>query len=703
MKLIKVLTLVPSLILIGCKGQPLMSQNNKNFEDPYLWLEEVESEKALSFSKEANQKTLAHFKANPLFGTLEKDVREITLAQDRIPDVTLINGELYNFWQDDKHIRGIWRKTSVQSYKTAHPKWEILLDLDALSKKENENWVWKGADALPPHYQRTLIHLSRGGKDASVIREFDVKTKKFIADGFNVSVAKNFITWKDKDTVYIATDFGADSMTKAGYPRIIKKWKRGVPLSEAKSVHQVDKTDIFARTFVQFTDHETYVFHIRQISFYENEIWYENTAGEKILVPMPKDIDFQGVFKKQMLFVLKSNLRNFKQGSLVSLPLDKIDEGKKAQEHLQLVMESTDKKFVQWISMTKNFLFINTIDNILSKIVKVDFKQPSEWIFKDVSLGESGNALIKSTDEVSDLYLAQYTDFLTPTSVFVGNAGSTNNNLQLLKMSPHRFNSKDMLVDRFEATSRDGTKIPYFVVSKKGTALTGTNPTLLYGYGGFEISMQPFYLGPIGKTWVERGGIYVLSNLRGGGEFGPAWHQSVIKENRYKVYEDNIAIAEDLVQRKITSPAHLGISGGSNGGLLTGATFTLRPDLFKAVIVEVPLLDMLRYHKLLAGASWMAEYGDPEDPKMRDAILKYSPYQKVQPDVRYPEVFFMTSTKDDRVHPGHARKMYAKMKDQGHPVFYYENMEGGHSGSANLEQKILWNTLEYVYLWEKLK
>lgn len=695
--------LLMPIIFGGCKSKSLTAQNDKMAdEDPYLWLEEVEGKKPLDFAKAESKKTLEHFKANPLFNSLEKDIRQITLARDRTPQVNLLNGELYNFWQDDKHVRGLWRKTTIQSYKSSNPEWEVLLDLDDLAKKEHENWVWKGAASLPPNHERSLVYLSRGGKDATIVREFNMITKKFVKGGFEVPEAKNSLIWKDVDTVYVSTDFGPDSMTTSGYPRITKEWKRGTLLSEAKTIHEAEKTDMSSHSYVEFTPEKKYIFHFREISFYENEIWYENTAGQKILIPMPRDVEFHGVFKNNLLFILRSDLNHFKQGSLLAMPIDKLAEEKKAQEFLHLIIAPTEKKFIQWITKTKDFLFISTIDNVLSKIIKAELKTPTNWILSDVPLGNNGMAYVSSREYDSNIYLAQYVDFLTPSSVFVGHADDPNNTFELLKKSPERFNANGMKVERFEATSRDGTKIPYFLVSKNKINLNGQNPTLLYGYGGFENPMQPSYLGVIGKVWLERGGVYVLSNLRGGGEFGPAWHKSVLKENRYKVYEDNIAIAEDLIQRKITSSKHLGISGRSNGGLLTGASFTLRPDLFKAVIVGVPLLDMLRYHKLLAGASWMDEYGNPEDPKMREAILKYSPYQRVQAAVKYPEVLFMTSTKDDRVHPGHARKMVAKMKDQGHSVFYYENIEGGHAGNANLEQSILWNTLEYTYLWEKL-
>lgn len=683
------------LLLGACKSKPVVDQ--------YLWLEEVEGEKALKFAKDENAKSLTHFRNQPLFKDLEKDIRKITLAKDRVPGVQLLNGELFNFWQDEKHVRGLWRKTTIESYKSGHPHWEVILDLDALAKKENENWVWKGASELPPRYEKALLHLSRGGKDATVIREFNLKTKEFVKEGFYLSEAKNTASWIDENTIFVGTDFGPDSMTDSGYPRVIKRWKRGTPLASATLVNEAKKEDMSAYSWVQFAPEGNHTFHSRRISFYESENWYVNEAGHKTLIGMPKDAEFNGVFQGQLLYVLRSDLKGFKAGSLVGLPLDKISMGEAAQDHLKIIFAPSEKRFLQYVTRTKNHLLLSVTDNVLGKILKGTKLPQGQWELREIPLGQGGVSYVTSVEEETDSFLAHYSDFLTPASQYLGDSSAADEKLQLLKKSPERFDADNMSVERYEARSADGTMIPYFVVAKKDLQKNGPQPTLLYGYGGFEIPMQPFYLGVIGKVWLERGGVYVLSNLRGGGEFGPEWHKSVIQENRYKVYEDNVAIAEDLIRRGITAPQHLGIQGRSNGGLLTGATFVKRPDLFNAVLVQVPLLDMLRYHKLLAGASWMAEYGNPDDEKMREAILKYSPYQKVAAQEKYPEVFFMTSTKDDRVHPGHARKMVAKMRDQGHKIFYYENLEGGHAGNANLEQSILWNTLEYTYLWEKLK
>lgn len=671
-------------------------------DDAYLWLEDVEGAKAIKFANDESAKSLQRLKKNSLFNKIESEARQVILAKDRVPTVELMNGELYNFWQDNVHVRGVYRKTSLESYKSNNPQWEVLLDLDALAKEENENWVWQGVTELPPSFELGIVYLSRGGKDATVAREFNLKTKQFVKGGFELPEAKGFISWKDQDTVYVGTDFGPGSLTEAGYPRVVKEWKRGTPLTSAKLVHEATSQDMSARTWVYFGKDKNYIMHSRRLGFYAGISWYEDSKGVRTKLPMPNDAELNSIFKDYFLFSLRSDLGKFKAGSLVALPLEHIGKGDQAQEFLQLVFAPTDKKFLTWAVASENHLLLLTMDNVLSKIVKVTLKGPYQWHQQEVSLGQNGMTTLTGVEWGTDRYLASYQDFLTPQTTYLLSANDIKNSAQVLKKSPARFQSQDLEVQRHEATSADGTKIPYFLVGKKGMKLNGKNPTLLYGYGGFEIPMQPNYAGLVGKLWLEKGGVYVLANLRGGGEFGPNWHKAALKENRPKVYQDFIAISEDLIAKKVTSPAHLGIKGGSNGGLLTGATVVLRPDLFNAVLVQVPLLDMLRYHKLLAGASWMDEYGNPDDPKIREVILKYSPYQNVKATEKYPEIFFMTSTKDDRVHPGHARKMYAKMQEQGHSVMYYENTEGGHGRSANIEQAILWGSLEFSYLWEKL-
>lgn len=691
------------------KSDSMKTDSTQN-SDPYLWLEEVEGPKALAFAKSESDRTIAHFEKNPQLKKISAELTHIALADDKLPSISLLNGLAYNFWQDKTHVRGIWRRTSLSEFQKAQPKWETLLDLDALAKKENENWVWGGSNCLPPENRHCLLTLSRGGKDASVVREFDLEKKEFVADGFTLPEAKSHITWIDSDTVYVGTDFGPGTLTDSGYPMISKIWKRGQPLAKAQEVFKCRPSDFSADSYVGFTEKKSYRFHYHVISFSEIEIWYEDEQGHRTLLPLPSSSEMAGIFEDSFLFVLRKDLKTKAKtilaGSLVALPISQVKNKDKALETLEVLFSPEKKRFLDSVRVGKSAIYLNILDNIQGKVVRLTHTETMSgnktWQSTDIHFGDKGIAQVSSVSAFDNEYLISYTDFLVPVSIYHGTYSEQEKPWTLLKQAPSHFDAKNLVVERSEAQSPDGTLIPYFLVHKKNMHLNRKNPTLLYGYGGFEISILPFYLEGLGKVWLENDGVFVLSNLRGGSEFGPEWHQSVLREKRPKVYEDFIAVGEDLIKRKITSPAHLGIQGRSNGGLLTGATFVKRPDLFNAVLSEVPLLDMLRFHKLLAGASWMDEYGNPDDPKMHEVLASYSPYQNVQASVKYPEVFFMTSTKDDRVHPGHARKMVARMKEQGHPVYYYENTEGGHAGNANIQQKVLWNALEYTYLWEKL-
>jgi prolyl oligopeptidase len=669
--------------------------------DDFLWLEEVEGERALGFAKEQSKEALKALRNDSRFSGLEQDVRAIMLAEDRMPAVSLMGGRLYNFWQDEVHVRGIWRRTTLRSFRSRNPRWEVLLDLDKLAAEEGENWVWKGASCRQPQLDRCLIRLSRGGKDASVRREFDLGSRSFVRGGFFLPEAKSSVSWLSRDALYVATDFGEGTLTDSGYPLVVKAWKRGEPLSEAVEVFRGQKEDVSASSYVDVRPEGSFQFLFRNRSFYESEVWWRRPEKELLLLPMPADADFGGAFHGYFLFTLRSELeagdRSFAPGSLVALPIGAVEKGKDAATALELVFAPTDELFLRSTSRVRSKLLLGVLDRVKGRILQAERKKGG-WELSSVPLGENGMAGVYSTEADSDSFLASYADFLTPTTIYAGKTGA----LRKLRAAPARFDAAGLLAEQREATSRDGTKVPYFLVRREAMAFDGSNPTLLYGYGGFRSSLTPWYSGVTGKAWLERGGAFVIANIRGGGEFGPLWHQAALRENRQRSFDDFIAVAEDLIRLGVTSSAQLGIQGGSNGGLLVGAVFVQRPELFNAVLCEVPLLDMLRYHKLLAGASWMEEYGDPEDPAMREAIAKYSPFQNVKKGVKYPEVFFLTSTKDDRVHPGHARRMVARMRKQGHPVLYYENTEGGHGGAANLEQRILWSALEFTYLWRQL-
>lgn len=673
-------------------------------EDPYLWLEDVMGDKAISWVKEQNAKTQKLLEAEPQFSSIRDKTLEVVNSKARIPAVTKRGAYFYNFWQDEKNIRGVWRRTTMVEYKKADPTWEIVLDLDQLAKNEKENWVWKGSTCLYPNYDRCLLNLSRGGADANVVREFDVVAKSFVAGGFEMKEAKGGAAWADRDTLLVQTDFGTGSMTKSGYPRITKEWKRGTPIESAKLIYEGQDADISVSAFqIDQKGFKTRQFVRRGVTFYTSETYLREDAKSNKLTKLDVPADANVSYGQGRLWVrLKSAWvvggKTFAQGALIAVDFERFMKG---ERNFDVLFEPTDRKsLASWV-LTKNYLILNELDNVKNRLYELQNKN-GKWVRREIALPGLGTVGASAIDsDLSDEYFMTLTDYLTPSTLFLANAGSDKR--EALKALPAFFDASPYKVEQFEVGSKDGERIPYFVVMNKNTKFDGKNPTLLYGYGGFEISQLPGYSATVGNAWLNNGGVYVVANIRGGGEFGPRWHQAGLKANRQKVFDDFIAVAEDVIARKITMPGHLAISGGSNGGLLVGAVAVQRPDLFKAVLCSVPLLDMKRYNKLLAGASWVAEYGNPDDPAEWEFISKYSPYQNVKAGVSYPKILFVTSTRDDRVHPGHARKMMARMMEQGHEVFYYENIEGGHAGSANNAQLAYRTALQYSFLLKELK
>ncbi|MHC4596807.1 MAG: prolyl oligopeptidase family serine peptidase, partial [Planctomycetota bacterium] len=651
---------------------------SQEYTDAYLWLEEIEGEKALNWVEDKNKAALAVLRAQPMFEETYQKALEILNSDERIAYPKIRGKYIYNFWQDENNERGIWRRTTLKEYLRPSPKWEILLDIDKLCQDEGEQWVYKGEDGLYPDYSRYVVYLSRGGSDARVGREFDASSKQFVKEGFNLPEAKSLLSWKDLNTVYVQTDFGEGSLTKSGYPRIAKRWKRGTPLSQAQTIFEGETTDVMAFCFVFNTPERQYEVIGRVMTFYTKHV-YVIEDGQHIKLDIPEDVDFGRILKNQMLFRLKSDWtkgpRTYRQGSAISIDYDKYLQGDRT---FTVIVEPNERSNIISFSNTRNLLLVGMLNNVRTELYKYRFENGG-WGREKVDVPELGTLNIAATDEQSDQYFVSYEGFLTPTSLYYVADGQ---NMQKVKSLPEFFDANGLAVKQLETFSKDGTRIPYFLVQPKEMNTDGSNPTLLHGYGGFEIAQIPRYRGVLGTAWLEKGGLYAVANIRGGGEFGPKWHQAALKQNRQRAYDDFIAVAEDLIKRKITSPRHLGIIGASNGGLLVGAVFTQRPELFNAVVCQVPVLDMRRYNKLLAGASWMAEYGNPDIPEEWAYIKKYSPYHNLFPDKKYPQVFFYTSTQDDRVHPGHARKMVAKMEDMGHKVYYYENMEGGHAGAV---------------------
>jgi prolyl oligopeptidase len=666
--------------------------------DQFLWLEDVNGQKALAWAKEHSARTVKELQAVPEYAPTLKKAMEIYDSKERIPDPNLMGQLVYNFWQDPEHERGIWRRAPLASYRTGAPAWETVLDIDALDKVEGKQWVFKGGDCLPPAYARCLVSLSRGGGDAVEIRELDTASKAFVPGGFLVPEAKSRVSWKDADTVWLGTDFGEGSLTTSGYPRIVKQWRRGAPMAEARTIFEGKSEDMIAAGSTLFTPEGSYDIVVRVPAFFQEET-YLVLGGRLVKADVPLDAEMRGVFKDHLLVSLRSDWNvggaTYREGSLLSIALDDLLQGKRS---FAVVFEPSARVSLSGVSTTRDRVVMTTLDNVISKMYRLTLAGGA-WSREEVELPGIGSAGVAAASDEADVFFFSYSDFLTPSSLYFSEAGK----VEKVKSLPAFFDATGMKVAQYEATSKDGTKIPYFVEMPKGFVADGKAPALLYGYGGFEQSMTPGYSGVTGAAWLVKGGVRVVANIRGGGEFGPAWHKAALKENHYRNFDDFIAVAEDLVARNISSPRHLGIMGGSQGGLLVGGTFTKRPDLFNAVVCQVPLADMQRYNKLLAGASWMAEYGNPDVPEEWAYIKTWSPYQNLRKDAKYPKVFFWTNTRDDRVHPAHARKMVAKMESLGHPVYYFENTEGGHgSGTVNKERAEI-NALEYAYLWKMLR
>ncbi|HTY64632.1 MAG TPA: prolyl oligopeptidase family serine peptidase [Acidobacteriota bacterium] len=671
-------------------------------QDPYLWLEDITGPKALDWVKARNAESTKELAEARGFADLKADLLKILDSKERIPSISKRGPYFYNFWRDANNPRGLWRRSTLDEYRKTNPKWDILIDLDALGKAENENWVWEGSQILKAGgYRHALIFLSRGGADATVVREFDLATRAFVKGGFELPEAKTEMSWIDENHVYVGTDFGPGSMTTSGYPRIAKRWTRGTPLSSAEVVFEGKATDVSASAIYDDTKGFERHFLSRSPTFYSSELFLLTSDGKRKKVEVPEDA-IASPNREWLLIELRSPWtvggRTYAAGSLLVTRFDNFMNG---DRKLTVLFEPTPTTSLAGSSWTLHHLILNVLDDVKNKLAVLT-PANGEWDKKPLA-GMPGFATISASgvdSEENDDYFMTVSGYLTPTTLSYGTIGKTP---EKLKELPAFFDATGLEVSQHFVKSKDGARIPYFQVSRQGLKPDGMNPTLLYGYGGFEISETPNYSPGVGRAWLMRGGVFVVANIRGGGEYGPRWHQAALKEKRLRAYEDFAAVAEDLVARKLTSVKHLGAMGGSNGGLLMGNMITLYPQLFGAIVCQSPLLDMRRYSKLLAGASWMAEFGDPDKPEEWAFIQKFSPYYNVKPGAKYPPVLFTTSTRDDRVHPGHARKMMAKMKDLGYDVRYYENIEGGHSGAADNAQAAYMNALGYTFLWQKLK
>jgi len=659
-------------------------------DDPYLWLEEVTGERALAWVRDRNAETVATLATGERFEAMRTGIRQVLDSAEKLPGLHWRGEHLYNFWQDEEHPRGLWRRTTVDGVRT--DTWEVLLDVDALGAAEGENWVWAGAEGLAPEYERYLIRLSRGGADATVVREWDVRAG-FVPDGFTLPEAKTTVSWIDVDHIFVGTDCGEGSLTKSGYPRIGKRWRRGTPLTDAVTVFEGEPDDVAVVVAHDHTPGFERDLVVRQIAFFDTAWYILGTDDARTLIDVPTDATLD--VHRQWLVVRPRTPwtlgdTTYPAGCLLAVPLENYLAGSR---ELTVLFEPAPDVILEYWQWTRNHLLLGLLRNVHSELVVLDPEHG--WGRSPLpGLPEAGYTTISDTNpEHTDELLIATTGFTTPSAL---RYGSVRADLAVLREEPTFFDASGLEVEQHWATSADGTRVPYFHVSG-----SGGGPTLLEAYGGFEISRTPAYDAGLGRGWLSRGGGYVSANIRGGGEFGPDWHRAALRENRPRAFEDLAAVAQDLVARGITSPQRLGVLGGSNGGLLMGVMLTRYAELFGAVVGMVPLLDMRRYHLLLAGASWIAEYGDPDTADW-EFMGRYSPYQNVHSAASYPPVLWITSTRDDRVHPGHARKMTARLRELGHDVSYYENIEGGHGAAADNAQRAFRRALALEFLWRHL-
>ncbi|MFY1624388.1 prolyl oligopeptidase family serine peptidase [Micromonospora sp. WMMD735] len=668
-------------------------------DDPYRWLEELDAEPAAAWVHERNAATVAALTGDDAFVAMQAEIRQVLDADDRIPYPGWRgDGFYYDYWRDAAHPRGLWRRTTLAEYRRPEPAWDVLLDLDALAAAEDENWVWDGVTVLRPGHRRCLVSLSRGGKDAVVVREYDLDTRAFVPDGFTLAEAKSDVTWIDADQIYVGTDLGPGSLTVSGYPRVIRRWRRGTPLSEAGIVYEGQDDDVSAYASHDPTPGYERDFVGRSLDFYRTRSFLLTPDGGQVPVPVPEDAQWD-VHREWLLVRLRTPWEvagvTHPAGALLATRFDDFVAGGR---DLTVLFEPDERTALGYHVWTRHHLILATLVDVHRRLEVLTPDGASGWRRTPLAgVPEGDEPWIVDTDpDLGDDYLIASTGYLRPASLRLGRVGGP---VETLKREPAFFDATGLTVRQFFATSADGTRVPYSVVGDPSAA---AGPTLLTGYGGFEVSLTPHYDGVLGRGWLARGGTYVVANIRGGGEYGPRWHRAALRENRPRAYEDFAAVATDLVARGITTAPQLGIEGGSNGGLLMGAVLTRYPTLVGAVVANVPLLDMRRYHLLLAGASWTAEYGDPDDPADWAFLRGYSPYHNVRPGVTYPPVLFVTSTRDDRVHPGHARKMAALLGAYGQDVSYYENVEGGHGAASNNEQRAFLSALTLRFLWQRL-
>jgi prolyl oligopeptidase len=665
-------------------------------EDPYLWLEDVEGDRALTWVREQNARSLPQLENDPRFAALLTDATALANSRDRLPTGGIFEGYYYNFWQDETHVRGIYRRARLDAFaRDGAPQWETVLDVDAIAAAENANWVFKGIDCLEGT-TLCLVSLSDGGKDATTYREYDLATRSFVTNGFSLPEAKSGVTWLDRNTLIVATDWGAGTMTESGYPFVVKRWARGTPLASATEIMRGAVTDVGVFGGVlQDTDGSRVPIAVQATTFFESTNFrLDGATPQRINLPPKSSI--QGVYRGYLIATLQEAWRGHPQGALIAYPLS---ETGSENPTITVLFAPNGRQSIEGVSITHDAIIVAGYENVRGRLLRI-VRNGNTWATTTIALPENGSVTMAGSSPTESLAFAVFEDFLTPDTLYVLDQQATS--ARALRSLPAQFDSSPYVSEQYQAVSADGTRVPYFVLRRRDMPFNGENPTLLYAYGGFQVSYTPTYSPNVGKLWLDRGGVYVLANIRGGGEFGPAWHQAGLRTQRQVIYDDFYAVERDLVERRITTPRRLGIMGGSNGGLLMGVMLNQHPEMINAAVVQVPLLDMLRYDQLLAGASWVDEYGSPSNPEERAFLETITPYQNLRRRDDFPVPFVVTSTKDDRVHPGHARKYVARMLELGMPVLYYENIDGGHAAAANLNEAARRRSLEYTYLMQRL-
>lgn len=699
----RIMFLVTAAIFTGAGARPAPAPISAPVDDPFVWLEDWTGPRAMQWVEAENKATVASLQGDPHYAGYFQDALAIASAKDRIAMPMLIGGRVYNFWRDADHPQGIWRHTSEADYATDAPHWTTVLDLDALSKTDGKKWVWKGATILDPDERLALINLSDGGEDAVTLREFDLATGQFVQGGFDIPTSKQNEAWLDQDNILLARDWGANSMTVSGYPFVVKRLKRGQPLSAAQEIYRGQASDQVGTFPMLLSDGagNRAAFLYRGVTFFGNETYLVTDSGVKKL-PLPAKSQLQGMVQGQVLIQTSQEWTSggvtVPSGSLAAVPLKALETGDMLRP--QILFAPNSRQSIDGVAATRDRVILTINDNVRGRVLVLAPGQGG-WTTTAVTLPDNATISIAGATDRSDTAYLSVSGFLAPTTLWTLDAAHPAP--RQVKAMPARFDATDLVVDQFEATSTDGTKIPYFIVHPKDMKADGSTPTIMTAYGGFEVPMTPSYAAITGKLWLERGNSFVLANIRGGGEFGPAWHEAGLKTKRQIIYDDFAAVAQDIVARKLSSPRRLGIYGGSNGGLLMGVEFNQHPELWNAVAIQVPLLDMVRYEQIAAGASWVDEYGSVSVPEEKAFLEKISPYANIRRGVKYPVPYIWTKTKDDRVGPQHARKFAARLKEFELPYYFYEDTAGGHSGDADIAQGARLQAMQMVYFGRLLE